>query len=400
MEKNIKHEELASALKQLYFREPYYGLFAMGLNRKFTDDIDTMGVGLNGINYELVIGNKFWEAHKNLNIRRLLLLHELMHLVFNHPVYSNEFENKKIYNIACDIEVHCYMDYKTLEQDNLHLCTVDKFPFLQGKKKMGTRWYYNELMKNKNKDQNLQQMLKNGSCGSGNSKMDMPNHNWKNSFEGLSDIEKEIIKQTCENMVEDVAETYSQSKGIGNMPAEIQEIIKRLQELRKSKFNWKGYLRRFVGSSRKTYTKMTRMKENRRIEGLQAIRIKTRQKVLVAIDTSGSVSTNMIKDFINEIYLINKLGYDVDVIECDTDAHDVFKFNPKDDFSVYGRGGTNVQPPCDYYVQHRRYYSCLIYFTDGECYAPTNVSGNILWVLPKGHTPYQELPGKVINIEY
>ena len=77
-----------------------------------------------------------------------------------------------------------------------------------------------------------------------------------------------------------------------------------------------------------------------------------------------------------------------------------FKFNRHADFNVYGRGGTEFQPICDYYAENIKRYACLIYFTDGCCTAPKNVRGNILWVLSSSSKINNDLPGKVIKIEF
>ncbi len=448
-------EELASALKGLYFKDPYYGMFAMGLKKSFSDDMPTMGVRLDGINYELCVGTKYWDKNPDRETRMALLRHELGHIIFNHPVYNDQFPNHEVYNIACDIEIHCYMDTSKLPGTP---CTVELFPELEGKKRMGARWYYNKLMENLNNpssqigqmqqdgdldnkqnngggseqqnngndnsnssgqlgsgqqkqqgqqssddDGGNQQCNKNGSSSKGNGRknnVDVPQHNWEKTFDDLSDMTKEIVKQQVEAQIESIAKQVESSHGIGSVPGEIQEIIEKLQELRKSKFNWKGFIRRFVGSSRKTYTRMTRMKENKRIPDIQALKIKMRQKVLVGIDTSGSVSTEYLKEFLNEITRIAKMGYDIDILECDTQNHEPFHFDPRKPLPVFGRGGTDLQPVCDYYKERVRYYCCLVYFTDGEAYTPKNTIGNILWVMPSTQPINNDLPGKVIQIEF
>ena len=42
-------ESLARASKTLILREPFYGLFLVGLNKVFRNDIPTAGVSKNGI---------------------------------------------------------------------------------------------------------------------------------------------------------------------------------------------------------------------------------------------------------------------------------------------------------------------------------------------------------------
>ena len=41
---------LEKCVKSLLVKEPFYGLFLLGLNRYFTDKVQTAAVGINGIN--------------------------------------------------------------------------------------------------------------------------------------------------------------------------------------------------------------------------------------------------------------------------------------------------------------------------------------------------------------
>ena len=43
---------ISDAIKKLMMEEPYYGLFASGLKKEYTDKIDTAGVCLDGIDYK------------------------------------------------------------------------------------------------------------------------------------------------------------------------------------------------------------------------------------------------------------------------------------------------------------------------------------------------------------
>lgn len=59
---------------------------------------------------------------------------------------------------------------------------------------------------------------------------------------------------------------------------------------------------------------------------------------------------------------------------------------------------TDFQPVIDYYNERHIKYSCLMYLTDGECTAPENARGNILWVLSSVSTMNNALPGSVIQL--
>ena len=47
--------DLIRACKQLIVKDPFYGLFLLSLNKYYSNEIDTLGVKLNGINYELMV---------------------------------------------------------------------------------------------------------------------------------------------------------------------------------------------------------------------------------------------------------------------------------------------------------------------------------------------------------
>lgn len=53
----------------------------------------------------------------------------------------------------------------------------------------------------------------------------------------------------------------------------------------------------------------------------------------------------------------------------------------------------------DYFNEHRRDFSCLVYFTDGEAPNPDPVAkGRTLWVLSERSHDNDQLPGTVIKL--
>jgi predicted metal-dependent peptidase len=119
---------------------------------------------------------------------------------------------------------------------------------------------------------------------------------------------------------------------------------------------------------------------------------------LVAVDTSGSVNNGELKEFFHEVHHMHKTGSDVTVIQCDAAISDVRPYNPRNEIKLYGRGGTDFQPVIDYYNEHQHKFTCLVYFTDGECGAPENAKGKILWVLSSTSHENNELPGCTIKL--
>ena len=111
----------------------------------------------------------------------------------------------------------------------------------------------------------------------------------------------------------------------------------------------------------------------------------------------------MLTEFWNELYHIGRLGYEIDVVECDAEIQSVQKYNKGKKPEISGRGGTDYNAPMKYYMENRSKYTTCVYFTDGECDAPTvsvNESG-LIWVISNKYdnNAGKNFPGKVIRIE-
>ena len=207
---------------------------------------------------------------------------------------------------------------------------------------------------------------------------------------------KKLVDKQVEHVLKEIADQVQKSRG--TVPGEFTEILKRINEIEPPKFDWKSYLRRFVGGSTETFTKKTRRKYNKRYDENPGLKIKYQKHVLVAIDTSGSVSTDELNEFMGEMYHIKKTGGEVTILQADTAVRDISKLKLGHDFKVHGRGGTNFQPAVDYYNENFHKYTCLIYFTDGEAPAPDEVKGRVLWALSSKSKKTDHLPGVTIKL--
>jgi len=319
----MNHQDsLAKTSKELMLKEPFYGLFLISLNKIWSDKVPTAGVAKNNINYQLVINPEFWGSLSDPH-KLGLLKHELLHIAFFHICSEHPGYDKKLSNIAMDLEINQYIDGINLPDGG---CTIKTDPFVQLNlpEKVGWHTYYdlikNELDNNPNSEssQRIQQMMDDQGSGQSHTQMgDMiPDHESWGEFENLSDAEKKLIEKQTEHVLSEIKEQVEKSRG--NIPGELKSILERLNVKEPPKFDWKGYLRRFTGGSQKVYTKKLRRKFNKRFEENPGLKIKQRRHILVAIDTSGSVSDKELKEFFHEIDHINKTGSDITVIQCDT----------------------------------------------------------------------------------
>lgn len=393
-----RDESLAKACKDLMLEEPFYGLFLIMLNKQWTDKVPTAGVSLSDINYKLHINEEFW---KDLILphRKGLLKHELLHIAFFHLTDFNHLTDAKIRNIAMDLEINQYIKDELLPPDGQKL---DLYPELELEPKKGTHYYYEKLMEGKNQQScpNLELVLV--AMDNGQQTVDingepvrLPDHSEWGEHE-LDEATKRLIQNQTEHLLKEVADQIQKSRG--TIPGEMMSILEKINTKEPPKFDWRGYLRRFAGGSIKTYTKKQRRKYNKRYEDNPGLKIKMKKHILVAIDTSGSVSDKELVEFMQEIHHIHKTGADVTIAQADTAIKNISPYNPKEEYKVYGRGGTDFQAVIDYFNSNTRKYSSLIYLTDGEAPAPDDVRGKVLWVLSTQSQKTDHLPGLTIKL--
>ncbi len=404
-----KQESLSKTSKNLMLKEPFYGFFLIMLNKVWNNTIGTAAVSKNGINYQLTISEDFWEPLSD-NHRMGLLKHELLHIAFNHLISFDLFKDKKLANIAMDMEINQYIDKDWLPKGGID---INDYEDLNLDKRAGSRYYYDKLQElQKKKKQNgtcgcenmdkLLDALEKGDCqvtirmpkGEGDKDVNMPNHPWK-EFENLPEAEKQLIETQMQRVLEEVKNQSIKKQG--NIPGEMKGIIK-IKEIIPPKFNWKNYLRRFTGISTKIFTKKIRRKENTKFPDMPGMKVKMRQKLMLAIDTSGSVCDDEVREFMNEMHHIYKTGVDITLVQCDTYIRDISEYKGTYDLKLHGRGGTDFTPVIEYFNENTSYTS-LVYFTDGEASTSINPRAKVLWVHSEQSNINEDLPGLKIKLE-
>ena len=236
---------VSKASKTLIFTEPFYGLFLIGLNKTYRKDLPTAGVSKHGIGVQLAINPDFFTG-LNEKHRIGLLKHELLHISFGHLIVRDQYPDKKLFNIAADLEINQYIDFDYLPEGGI---TMDSFPELTLPPRAGTKEYYDLL----------QQARQDGTCPSLDELMDQMDgttpydHGTWEEIEELTEAEKKLVAKQIEHQLKENADMTE--KRCGSIPGELRDLIERLRHVEPPKFDWRGYLRRFVGNSSIVYTK-------------------------------------------------------------------------------------------------------------------------------------------------
>lgn len=436
---------IETAFKRLLIKDPFYGLFALGLPKRTTRMIPTLEVGRAGIYTEMRINPDYWNMHTD-DEQIALLKHELGHICFQHMFICDSFANPKTFNIAADCEINSYIENLPKEG-----CFAEDFGLQRG---LGTKAYYEALTQqhpsqnynpnqppqnsdqpedeeeedNKNED-NQQQSNQQEKQEEQQEQEQKPQDNkseeekrqeeedkikeeqfpdymprdkkpidshssWK-EFQELPEAAQQLIQSNIETLVQATAEQVERQ--CGKIPGEFKELVEKLREKKPEIFNWKAYFRRILGTIYDINIKSTRRKESKRFEGSAGVKHKKKVSILVAVDTSGSVATKELQEFFNEIDYIYKAGARVTVIECDTKINKTVEYDGKTIPEIVGRGGTDFNEPVEYYIKHKKEYASLIYFTDGECSLPDKRPSGMVWVITSSGR-HQNYPGKIVYI--
>ena len=377
--------KIEKAYKKLLIENPFYGLFLLGLSKVIDKSVETACVRKRGINCELVINPEYWETLDDIQ-QLNLIQHEIYHIVFQHMFMTPFFKNHEVLNVAADCEVNSYLQ-------NLDDTWIVPSMF-NAESKLGTKVYYDIIMSQTPPPPSQGGGGSNGSNGLPDTKDD--HSSWDKEFKECSDAEKQLIQNQINSQIKTAAEQTMKMRG--TIPAEMKAIVDELFKPKPRVFDWKAYFRRMLGSIYDINIKKTRRKESIRFPGAAGIKHKKKVSILVAVDTSGSVNNEELKDFFSEITYIYKTGARITILECDAAISANYEYTGKWTGKVHGRGGTNFQPVIDYYRKNMKDYAALVYFTDGMCSIPNNIPRDTIWVITSAGDHKKEYPGRTLFI--
>jgi predicted metal-dependent peptidase len=172
-------------------------------------------------------------------------------------------------------------------------------------------------------------------------------------------------------------------KGIGSTPgAEVSELDDGAAHV-----PWQVVLRRYVGKILERRPVFGR--PPRRFPDLVGVipgkgRFASEPKVMAIIDTSGSMSDEMLADIAGELGLMAQ-RYEVTVVECDAEIHAVYPYKPLK--TVHGRGGTDFRPPLKTKFLKKHKPDLIVFFTDGYGPAPSKAPRvPVMWAITEDGT--------------
>ena len=194
--------------------------------------------------------------------------------------------------------------------------------------------------------------------------------------------ENDIAMEELNSLIKDYASRGE--KSWGSLEGHLKDQI--LASLN-AKIDYRKVLKNFRASILSEKKHLTRFKPSRRF-GFEYMGSKREftTKLLLAIDTSGSISNQNLKNFYGVINKFFKYGIEsIDVLnfDCELQGEPVSFKKRQTSFTISGRGGTDFQPVFDYAKDHPEYDGVII-LTDGYADHPQKKSGTkakFVWVL-------------------
>ncbi len=409
-------DEVAKTSIQLMLKETFYGHFFTSILKDVSERTESIATTLGSNNMiKLIVNPHYWDNELKVPddekatkaLRYGAIKHQILHIVFKHALRFPEFGNKKLFGIASDLAANQYIQSDQLTDDAIRMEDFPEFELTRGK---SIDYYYKRLAEEL---EDMQQDDRGGSAPSddpsedsadGDSKQNdedkalsqaqqrlkelmesendqhLDQHKFWDEFEKLSSAEQKMIDAAInESIINSVSRI--KSKEYGNLPAGLQEYINLLVDSLKPNVNWRRVLRIFTASSSRTRLKNTIRRPSKRYGTNPGIKIQAKQKILVAVDTSGSVNQNELKEFFGELYHIWKQGAEIYVVECDTEIHNHYPYKGLAPEVISGRGGTDFDAPLRF-ANEEYMPDAIVYFTDGYAGAPTVTSRRpILWMV-------------------
>lgn len=369
LEKVFSHIEA-----QFSFYHPFYHRFFINMRRWPDPRVKTAGVRVKGGRIFLTY-NPEWLALLSVGGLKYLIRHEIHHVALQHCTTrrSTDPSKHKIDNEAMDLAINSELNAFCASHSE-----YANVPYIDGKRQglHPDMYGYPELQ---SYPFYLEKLLERESDPSKKPKEDEEEEVPFDSHDEWEDCP--AGSQLVSGIVDQI-----QTLGLwGNVPGAFKAEVIAAQ---KTQVPWEKQFKFSLGTLGSHNSVQTRSRAHYVLGYDAPGRTKTgRDDVLIAIDTSASVSDEELGIFMGEVNAFDrKLGC---VYWCtfDTEIHqeDPLKWRRSSDIEVSGRGGTDFSPIFEKVSSGDWRMKKLVIMSDGFCSYPSLPDGvSVVWVITKG----------------
>ena len=381
----IKNEKVKQAVTSLTFQNPFFASVALQMN--YIEDLKSKTYWTDGKN----IGyNPNFADSLTLEENIGVVAHEVMHVVLLHHTRMNN-RDVETWNKATD-----YCINSSLIQSGFKL---PKGVLIDSKyNNMNADDVYRAIMQKKEEDKKNNKP-KQGEKGEGEDSKDSNKGNNKNEEQGEENSDPDNgfgeVRENKECDAKEIEESAiimgkmaeNAAKLCGNMPAGLERLLKDAREV---KTDWREVLNRFLDEvSAKDYSFS---RPNTRFLGrgfiLPSLYSKSIGKVIIAVDTSGSVDEKELNRLIAEVTKIldyineSKDCAEIDIIYFDHKVQGHETYTGSEVLKPKGGGGTCFKSWANYIEDKDLNPDLVICLTDGCCNSfPAPPDYPVLWAL-------------------
>lgn len=309
-----------------------------------------------------------------------ILMHELMHVIYKHVGRLNGRDHK-LWNVACDYVINYEISNLGFTRPKCALYdpkfadkTADEVYFI----------LFQDQLANPNKER--------------------PEPDHDDIDENMSDADAQKLSDEIDDLIVagGVAASNAGEKAVGNVPG---DLLRRYKELTTATIPWTLLLHRFLqGKAKNDYS--MRMPSRRHLaHGLYmpSLYSENLEQIDFAIDTSGSVSPDMLEKFISEVAGIFSAFTPeaIGIMQFDHELKTRDMVHSIDDFkkiTYSGGGGTDVLPVLEAFRDNEA--KVLVVITDGWFHHDKswNPSKPVIWVVYDNPT-WQPVFGEVVHFD-
>jgi len=399
--------KLAAARTRLIMERPFLGALVMHLPLKVGGE----GCTTTGTDAQAFYFNPKFIDNLNLAQTQFVLAHEAMHCAMGHTHRRNH-RVKRRWDVACDHAVNLILIEEGLkpplhgilaDQNYMTLSAEEIYPLIPEdtpEESFDQHMFDNDNESGASPDENQRQdnpdagesggQGKEGQSqaeeqqGSGSQASQKPNE--------LSPSEREELAEQWKNRLAAAAQAARQAGKLS------QSMMRWVDGLLAPSLPWRALLARFFAANQRddySWRRPSRREGEALLPRLSSEGI----DVVAAIDTSGSISDEELREFVTELdALKGQVRARITLLACDNHVADKapWEFEPWDTMQlptdIEGGGGTDFRPVFDWVEHENRSPNMLVYFTDAEGDFP-KVPPNypVIWLVKgKGAVPWGE----------
>ncbi len=399
--------KLAAARTRLIMERPFLGALVMHLPLKVGGEWCTT----TGTDAKAFYFNPKFVDNLSLAQTQFILAHEAMHCAMGHPHRRNH-RVKRRWDVACDHAVNLMLieeglkpplhgiladqNYETLSAEEIYPLIPEDTP----EESFDQHLFDSDNEQGGSPDENERQDDSEGSeaggqgkegqseaeqqQGSGSQASQKPNE--------MSPSEREELSEQWKNRLAAAAQAARQAGKLS------QSMMRWVDGLLAPSLPWRALLARFFAvNQRDDYS--WRRPSRREGDALLPRLSSEGLEVIAAIDTSGSISDDELRQFVTELdALKGQVRAKVTLLACDNHVAEnaPWEYEPWDTMAlptdIEGGGGTDFRPVFDWVEHENRSPNMLVYFTDaaGEFpKLPPNYP--VIWLVKgKGEVPWGE----------